>query len=70
MTDPCLKLLDHVAATGEALEVERRGVVLRIAPRDRPSLAALFPPQAGLITGNPDDLPEVDGSGLWSPTLP
>ena len=61
------KLLDQVLETGEALEIERNGKILRIeAPRGR-DLEKLFPQRDDLTTGDPEDFVHMDWSNLWSP---
>jgi len=60
------QLLDQVAQTGEAIEIERKGTLLRIVPAERRTLAALFPPDPELIRGDPADLASLDHSDLWS----
>jgi antitoxin (DNA-binding transcriptional repressor) of toxin-antitoxin stability system len=61
------RLLDRIIETGQALEVERRGVTLRIAPTSRRPLAELFPPDNDLVVGDLDDLVELDWSDTWQP---
>jgi antitoxin (DNA-binding transcriptional repressor) of toxin-antitoxin stability system len=63
-------LLDRVIETGEPLEIERNGVVVRlVAPRGRSWLDRL-PRREGVVTGDPEDLVELDWSELWNPDLP
>ena len=61
-------LIDRVIATGEPLEIECRGVTVRLEPQ-RPTRSWLqdLPRRDEVVTGDPDDLPEVDLSGGWSP---
>ncbi len=66
------KVLDEVLATGEAVEIERYGEVLRIVPADRAGgrkrharLANL--PAFDLVSGDPEDLVHLDWSGTWRP---
>lgn len=63
------KLLDEVIETGEPLEVERKGVVLRIAPVDRGSRLEHVRGNPGLIVGDPDELTHMDWSGHWHPEV-
>jgi antitoxin (DNA-binding transcriptional repressor) of toxin-antitoxin stability system len=60
-------LIDRVIETGEPLEIERRGVIVRLVPPS-PSRSWIeeLPRRDGVITGDPDDLPDVDLSGHWS----
>lgn len=63
-------LLDRVIETGEPLEIERNGVVVRlVAPRPRSWLDRL-PRREGVVTGDAEDLVDLDWSGLWDPDLP
>lgn len=61
------KLLDEVIETGEPLEVERKGVVLRIAPVERRSRLERVKGNPDLIVGDPDELVHMDWSGYWRP---
>ena len=59
-------LLDHVLETGEPLEIERKGRLLKVIPERKPSkLDRLVKHDA--IVGNPDDLVHIDWSSEWSP---
>jgi len=61
------KLIDQVIATGEPLEIARKGVIVRLVPPE-PTRSWLeeLPRREGVITGDPDDLPDVDWSDHWS----
>ena len=59
-------LLDRVIATGEPLEVDRDGVVLRIVPPQRRSWLDRLPRRAAVV-GDPDDLVQIDWSVDWTP---
>jgi hypothetical protein len=62
------QILDGVLETGEAVEVVRKGRVLRIvaeAPASR--LAGLK--KRDCIRGNPEDLVAMDWSKDWTPEL-
>ncbi len=59
-------LLDQVLETGEALEIERKGRILRIvADPPRPRTANLVPHD--YIVGDPDDIVHMDWSSEWRP---
>ena len=62
------KILDSVLETGEPVEIERRGRVLRIIA-DPPAGSRLSHSvkRPGLITGDPEDLVEIDWSKEWNP---
>ena len=52
------RLLDQVLETGQPLELERKGQILRVEAPARPSPDARFPPDPGLILCEPDELVE------------
>ena len=61
-------ILDAILATGEPVEIERKGRVLRISA-DRPPASRLdkIQKRPSMITGNPEDLAEIDWSRHWNP---
>jgi hypothetical protein len=61
-------ILDAVLATGEPVEIERKGRRLLISA-DKPPASRLdkIRKRPGMITGSPTDLAEVDWSGSWNP---
>lgn len=61
------KLLDRVIEKGEAIEIRRRGKLVRIVA-DRPSskLSRLIK-RPNTIKGNPDELIHLDWSKEWLP---
>ncbi len=62
------KILDGVLETGEAVEIERKGQILRIV-LDLPtgSRASRIKKRPGLINGDPKDLADIDWSKEWNP---
>lgn len=62
------KILDGVLETGEPVEIERKGRVLRIV-LDVPtgSKVSRIKKRPGLINGDPKDLAEIDWSKEWNP---
>lgn len=62
------RILDTVLETGEAVEVVRKGRVLRIVA-DTPSSKLARLKKRDCIKGNPDDLVEIDWSKEWKPGL-
>jgi antitoxin (DNA-binding transcriptional repressor) of toxin-antitoxin stability system len=60
------KILDSVIETGEPVEIERKGRVLRIVA-DRPGKTPQIRKRPGLINGNPRDLANIDWSKEWNP---
>ena len=60
------KILDHVAESGETVEVVRKGSVLKITPdRRNRKLGGL--PRRKCVVGDPEDLVHVDWSAAWRP---
>ena len=59
-------LLDRVIETGEPLEIDRNGVIVRLVP---PRLGWLHRLQRrpSIVRGDPEDLVEIDWSSEWSP---
>lgn len=61
--------LDHVAATGETVEIQRPGGLVRIV-RDTPSQRlADLKTHPGTINGNPDELADLSWEQDWKPLL-
>jgi hypothetical protein len=62
------RLLDQALRTGEPLEIERKGRILRIVP-DPPRQRSLeqLHPIPGLIVGDPEELVSTDWSANWEP---
>jgi hypothetical protein len=61
------RLLDEVIETGQPLEIERRGKVLVIAPKEQESIWDRLPRRGGFIAGDPAELIHVDWSSEWNP---
>ena len=60
-------LLDRVLESGEPLEIERSGQILRIVP-DRPrNWMDRLVVRDGVVNGDPDDLVQIDWSSGWRP---
>lgn len=63
-------LLDRVLETGEPLEIERKGRILRIvSDKPRGWLHKIVPNPAALV-GDPEDLVSMDWSSSWNPSEP
>ncbi|MEX1126082.1 MAG: type II toxin-antitoxin system Phd/YefM family antitoxin [Acidimicrobiia bacterium] len=65
-------VLDAVLESGVPAEIRRKGKLLRIIPveegtDDRMERLRRLPARPDLIIGDPDELVEVDWSGLWKP---
>jgi hypothetical protein len=58
-------LLDQALATGEVIEVERRGQRLRIVPPRRTSWLDRLPRREGVVVGDPAALVEVEALFEW-----
>lgn len=62
------RILDEALATGNSVEIERKGRRLRIVPDEPPpSRLAAMETRPDLIIGDPDDLVHIDWSGEWRP---
>jgi antitoxin (DNA-binding transcriptional repressor) of toxin-antitoxin stability system len=61
------RLLDDVLNTGTPLEIERGGRHLRIVPVEGPSKLSRLTAHPDTITGDPDELVELDWSDEWRP---
>lgn len=61
------RLLDEVLDSGRPLEIERKGKILVIAPREEQSIWDRLPRREGAIIGDPDELIHMDWSSEWNP---
>lgn len=61
--------LDHVVATGEAVEIKRPNGSVRIVRDTSSQRLAALKPHPGTINGNPDDLVGLSWEQTWQPTL-
>lgn len=59
-------ILDEALETGEIVEVERKGRILKIVPEDAPVRRLAKLKKRNVIIGNPDDLIYMDWSSEWS----
>lgn len=60
-------LIDRVIETGEALEIERRGVVVRLVPPQERTWLDRLAVRDGVVVGDPEDLVHLDWSADWEP---
>ncbi len=60
-------VLDRAIDSGEAVEIERNGHVLRLVPPAKASVFDRLMPHPGTIVGDPDDLVHLDWSHEWKP---
>ncbi len=66
--DDIYNILDGILATGEPVEIERKGRILRIVAEAPPSSrVARMKKRPGMILGNPEDLVEIDWAVNWNP---
>jgi hypothetical protein len=61
------RLLDEVLESGRPLEIERKGKILVIAPKETRILWDRLPRREGFIVGDPDELIHIDWSSEWNP---
>jgi hypothetical protein len=61
------RILDRVLETGETLEIEHKGKLLKITPVAPPSKVARLVRRPGAIRGDPEDLVHLDWSHEWKP---
>lgn len=59
------RLLDRVLATGEPIEIERRGERLRIVATRRESRLDRLKPADGYLVGDADSIVHLDWSDEW-----
>ena len=68
LRDDIYKILDGILESGEPVEIERKGRVLRIVADAPPvSRLARMKKRPGMINGDPEDLAEIDWSVHWNP---
>lgn len=61
--------LDHVAVTGEPVEIQRPNGAVRIVRDTSARRLAALTPHPGIINGNADDLASLSWEQAWKPTL-
>lgn len=61
------RLLDQAIETGQPIEIQRKGVIVRLVPPVRPDRLARLVRRDDVINGDPDDLVEIDWSSSWDP---
>lgn len=59
------RVLDHVLATGEPVEIERNGRRLRITADEPPTRLSRLVRREEIVTGDSDDLVHLDWSDEW-----
>jgi len=63
------KLLDQVLESGQPLEIERKGKLLQIIPRDKQSKMKNLVKHKCLV-GDPESIVHIDWSEEWNDDLP
>jgi hypothetical protein len=63
------RILDEILASGQPLDIKRKGHKLRIVPVDQPSGVQSLRPHPGTIAGDPEELVNVDWSSQWKPEV-
>ena len=65
------RILDEVIETGQPVEIERKGSVVRIQTKGQDkSIFEILTSHPGSIVGGADDLVHIDWSQEWKPDLP
>jgi len=59
------RILDHILATGEPVEIERNGRRLRIVADDAPSKFTRLVRRTDVVVGDSEDFVHLDWSGEW-----
>jgi antitoxin (DNA-binding transcriptional repressor) of toxin-antitoxin stability system len=63
------KLLDRIMETGETLEIQRKGKIFRLVPPRKRSKLDRLTPHPDAIIGESDDLPDIEWSETWKPSI-
>jgi prevent-host-death family protein len=61
------RILDRVAETGEPVEIDRGGRILRIVPAARKGVMKRLVRRPGFFKCDPDSIVHMDWSGEWKP---
>jgi hypothetical protein len=61
------RVLDQVLETGQPVEIERRGRILKIVPEKPRSKLERLVKRPTHIVGDPEDLVHLDWSRSWRP---
>lgn len=59
------RILDEAISTGVAVEVVRKGKILKIVPEERPSKLSRLKRRSG-FEGDPDEIAGMDWSAEWT----
>ena len=60
------RILDRILATGEPVEIERKGKKLTIVPADQPGRLERMP-RRDYLKVDPEEIVEIDWSSEWRP---
>ena len=63
------RVLDKIVETGVPVEIERKGKILQIIPKQPVSRLSRLVKHPGTIVGDPEDLVHMDWSHTWKPYL-
>lgn len=63
------KYLDEVALKGKTLEVERKGVIIKLVPSEKGNKVSKFAnlKKRNVIRGDPEDLVHISWEKEWKP---
>lgn len=61
------RILDRAIESGEVVEIERNGHVLRLVPPRKRSWLERLPRREHVVIGDPDDLVSIDWTAEWKP---
>lgn len=64
------KIIDQVIETGIAVEIERKGVKLKIVPQKKISKLENLKKHPDTINGDPNDLIHINWSKEWKGKMP
>ena len=67
LKDKLYEVLDEVTTTGRAVEIERRGRILRIEPVEKADKLKNLTPHPDFLKCDPEDIIHMDWSGDWRP---
>ncbi|MCK6528669.1 type II toxin-antitoxin system Phd/YefM family antitoxin [Myxococcota bacterium] len=59
-------ILDRVLESGEPVEIERKGRIVRLVPEARPSKLLRLVRRPGVVVGDPEDLVHLDWPSEWT----
>lgn len=59
------RVIDQVIKSGQAIEIKRKGHIVRIVPGEKKNKLANLAPHPDVINGDPEDLVHIDWSDEW-----